>query len=486
MGDASVQPSGAEVPPAGAPVRWTMAQLLDATQGKLVRGRAEGVFREMVIDSRRTAPGDVFVAIRGQRLDGHQFVDEAAHHGATCLVVSEVPRSVNGASALPTILVEDTTEALGNLARYHRRRIGATVIAVTGSCGKTTTKDLIAHLIDGSRRVHKSFSSFNNHIGVPLTLLQLQPDHQVAVVELGSNHPGEIAYLASIAEPDAAVITNVGPSHLEFFGSLMEVLHEKLSLLESLPVEGCAVLPGDQLDVCLEARQYLEPHVRVVTFGSTDRCDIQATDIERVEGGMAMRLRDHHGQWVTPLVGYHNMENALAALAAAWAVGMPLSAARRRIGSFQAATMRSELLARDGLTILNDCYNANPLSFARALEALRDLTVRRKVAIVGDMLELGTFAPSAHRAIGRLATQLGIDTVLAVGEYAEEVALGVRELRPEGALTYHSVAELLAMLPSVLQRGDGLLIKGSRRMNLEQVTEFLVQRYPSLDDAHAG
>jgi len=455
---------------------WTVHQLLEATQGWLVRGSPTGVVDGISIDSRRLTPGEAFIAIRGTRYDGHQFIEEAAHRGASCLIVSHVPQSTNGASTLPTILVDDTTEALGDVARFHRRRIGHPLIAVTGSCGKTTTKELIAHLLGGSEIVLKTLGAQNNHIGVPLTLLRMSSRHRQAVVELGTNHPGEIAYLASIAEPEVAVITNVGPAHLEFFGSLMEVLHEKLSLLEVLPPHGSVILPGDQLDVCLEAQRYLHPNVRVVTFGTTDRCDLQAIDIRRSDGGMSIRLRDQIGYWTVPLVGYHNVENALAALACVWALGIPLSVAKRPLATFEPIPLRTQIVRCNGLTILNDCYNANPLSFARALETLRDLAATRKIAIVGDMLELGDYAPSAHQAIGRLATQLGIDAVIAVGQYADCVAQGVREGRPDGIMTYRTVSELLQHLPEFLQQGDGLLIKGSRKMNMEQVTEFLVRR----------
>lgn len=456
---------------------WTIQQLLEATQGRLVRGSQAAALRDISIDSRRLKPGDAFVAIRGHRFDGHRFVEQAAHQGAACLIVSQMHQPTNGSASLPTILVDDTTEALGDLARFHRRRLARPVVAVGGSCGKTTTKELIAHLMGDADMILKTDGTQNNQFGVPLTLLRMTEAHQQAVVELGTNHPGEIAYLASIVEPDVALITNVGPEHLEFFGSLLEVLHEELSLLESLSPQGTVILPGDQLDVCLEAQRYLEPHVRVVTFGSTDRCDIQAQDIRRTEQGMVIRLRDHVGQWVVPMIGYHNVENALAAIAAAWAAGVPLSVAKRRLATFRPMPLRSELLHCQGLTILNDCYNANPLSFARALETLRDLSVRRKVAIVGDMLELGDFAPSAHQAIGRLATQLGIDAVLAVGQYAGHVADGVRETRPEAVTTYTTVSELMDGLPGFLQDGDGLLVKGSRKLNLEQVTEFLIQRH---------
>ena len=456
---------------------WTVRDVLDATGGSLVRGHPADRIAGLSIDSRRLVKGEGFIAIRGRRLDGHHFLEEAAHQGAACLIVSQIPHSTNGASQVPMVLVEDTTVALGDLARFHRRRLGCRIIAITGSCGKTTTKELIAHFVGEPDAVLKTVGTQNNHIGVPLTLLRLTPEHRIAVVELGSNHPGEIAYLASIAEPDVAVLTNIGPVHLEFFGSLIGVLREKISLLDAVSPEGCVVLPGDQLDVCLEAPQHLLPTIRVVTYGTLERCDIQALDVQRADDGMRMRLRDHVEQWSVPLVGYHNVENALAALACAWAVGVPLSVAKARLTSFETMPLRSQVVRCNGLTILNDCYNANPLSFARALEALRDMQVRRKIAIVGDMLELGEYAPSAHQAIGRLATQLGIDQVMAVGEYAENVAQGVREERRDNVTTYRTVQELLQQLPSVLQRGDGLLVKGSRRLSLEQVTNFLVSHY---------
>lgn len=463
--------------PGNGKLSWTVARIIEATGGELVRGEASQHVNGISIDSRAFTPGQAFVAICGTRFDGHQFLEEAAHRGASCLVVSRLMPPTSGSASVPTVRVEDTTKALGRLAQYHRRRLGLPVIAVTGSCGKTTTKELIAHLVSTAGPVLKSVGTQNNHIGVSLTLLHMTPEHHMAVIELGSNHPGEIAYLADMAEPNIAVITNVGPVHLEFLGSLMGVLREKLSLLQTVPADGSVILPGDQLDICLEAPRYLDPRTRVVTFGTTDRCDIQATDVQRSAQGMVVRLRDYLTPWLVPLVGYHNVENALAAVACAWAVGIPLSIAKERLLTFEAVPLRSQVMRCNGLTILNDCYNANPLSFARALETLRDMNVRRKVAIVGDMLELGTYAPSAHQAIGRLATQLGIDAILAVGDHADDVAQGVREVRPNGVTTYRTVQELMQELPDMLQHGDGLLIKGSRKLSLEQVTEFLLQRY---------
>ena len=458
---------------------WSVPALVDAVGGRLLGGPAGVPVRDVAIDSQRLEPGDAFVAIRGLRLDGHAFLEDAVRRGASCVVVSAPPARP---LPVPVIVVRDTTEALADAARYHHRRLGVPVIAVTGSCGKTTTKELIAHLVGTPETVLKTFGTQNNHIGVPLTLLRMRPSHHLAVVELGSNHPGEIAALAGLAEPALAVITNVGPVHLEFFGSLLGVLEEKLSLLDALAPHGTAVLPGDQLEVCLEAPRHLTPDVRVVTFGTTDRCDIQATDIQRSAAGMLLRLRDQLTQWSLPVVGYHNVENALAAVACAWAVGVPLSVAKSRLTTFEPMPLRSEVVRCNGLTILNDCYNANPLSVARALETLRDMAVRRKIAIVGDMLELGDYTASAHRAIGRLATQLRIDEILAVGQYAGEVAEGAREGGVDSVLTYRTVPELLADLPSRLQQGDGLLVKGSRKLNLERVTDFLREHYRA---AHA-
>jgi len=468
--------------------QWTIQEILDATEGRLLRGDAAAAVNSISIDSRSILPGQAFVAIHGKRFDGHHFINEAVHKGASCIIVSEGGSPTNGARRVAAVLVKDTTQALGDLASFHRRRFDIPLVAITGSCGKTTTKDLIANLIGESSRVLKSPGSHNNQFGLPMTLLEMSSEHDAAVVELGSNHPGEIAYLASIAQPTVGVITNVGPVHLEYFGSLIDILQEKLSLLEELSGDGTAILPGDQLDVCLEARNFLHPRARLVYFGTADRCDIQALDINRLDTpgdrrevqtgkGMSVRLRDRMQEFIIPLIGYHNVENALAALTCAWTMGVPMEAARKRLLTFPQIPMRSEVVRCHGVTILNDCYNANPLSFARALEMLRDIRASRKVAIVGDMLELGDFAPSAHEAIGRLAMQMGIDEVIAVGEYADHVAKGVAEARQAEATTYRSVTDLLKGLPGRLRKGDGVLIKGSRRLNLEQVAEHLLQHY---------
>ncbi|MBI3320144.1 MAG: UDP-N-acetylmuramoyl-tripeptide--D-alanyl-D-alanine ligase [Candidatus Omnitrophica bacterium] len=426
------------------------------------------------LDSRRIQPDEAFIAIRGLRFDGHTFLSEATDRGAACLIVSQAPQPVPD---LPTIRVSDTTHALGAIAAFHRSRFQLPVIAITGSCGKTTTKELLAHLVSQDRQVLKTLGTQNNHIGLPLTLLRLSASHEVAVVELGSNHPGEIAYLAQMAKPTMAVITNVGPAHLGHFGSLMEVLKEKLSLLEALGPDGIAVLPGDQLEVLLEARKLLYNHSRVITFGTADRCEIQALDIRRQEGGSSMRVRGVSGTFTLPLPGDHNLENTLAALACLKMLGISLESVQERMTQFAPLPLRSQFIRCHGLMIVNDCYNANPLSFARALEVLHGLEAKRKVVIAGDMLELGAFAQGAHQTIGRLTAQLGIEVLIAVGAHAEDMTQGASELARQQLHTFRTVPELLEQLPGIIHEGDAILLKGSRRLQLEQVTDFLLQRF---------
>lgn len=455
--------------------RWTVGQLLEATGGRLLVGGSEAEVSGLTLDSRRVRPRDAFLAIRGPRFNAHAFIPEAVTRGAACLIVSE-PTSEGG--GVPSVLVDDTAKALGAIAACHRRRFSIPVIAVTGSCGKTTTKELIAHLLSGSLTLTKTHGTENNHIGVPLTLLRLTQEHQSAVVELGTNHPGEIRYLAGLVRPTAAVITNVGPAHLEFFGSFQGILQEKLSLLDALEPGGWAVLPGDQLEVLLEANARLKPGVSIVTFGTSDRSEVQGVDIQRDGDGLSMRVRDVAGRFTMPLPGSHNLENTLAALACVKAMGIPLESVRERLAGFVAPPLRSQVIRRGGLTVINDCYNANPLSFARALEVLRDLDVRRRVVIAGDMLELGEFSRSAHRTIGRLAAEHHVDLIIAIGEFADEVAQGAAEPGDTATLVCRTLEELRSVVGSAVQDGDGVLIKGSRKLKLEQASEWLLGADP--------
>ena len=451
--------------------QWTVGRLVEATQGELVTGDRSHPVGGLSIDSRRIQPHEAFLAIRGPRFDGHAFVQEAAARGAGCLIVSQLPDPL---PLLPVIVVPDTVLALGDAAAFHRRQFRIPVIAVTGSCGKTTTKEMIAHLLSQDYEVLKTEGTRNNHIGLPLTLLELSGSHEVAVVELGSNHSGEIAYLARIANPTMAVVTNVGPAHLEFFGSLDEVRREKLSMLGFLEPKGTAIIPGDQLEVLLQAKSRLGPQTTLLTFGTSGQCGIQAVEVRREDGGQSVRLRDAEGRFFIPLLGSHQVENTLAALACVKALGISLEAVRNRLTSFSTLPLRSQLMRGPGVLVLNDCYNANPLSFARALETLKDLDAERTVVVAGDMLELGEHAPAAHEAIGRLAARLGIDVVVAVGSFAPSVVKGASESGRTTAVACGTVEEVQQRLPAMLRQGDAVLVKGSRKLRLERIAEWLL------------
>ena len=452
----------------------------------------------MSLDSRRLHAGEAFLALRGPRYDAHDFLPQALSLGATCLIVSRLPapgalakhaaalRNGHGCPSVSAILVDDTTLALGALASFHRMRFHGPVIAVTGSCGKTTTKELLGHVLSTQRRVLKTQGTQNNHIGLPLTLLRLSPEHTTAIVELGSNHPGEIAYLASIARPTVAIITNIGPAHLEFFGSMTGVFQEKLSLVEALGVGHTAIVPGDQLDVVIEATRRLPAGARLRTFGTSERCDLQALDIQRRDGAWTFRLRGILGEFTLPLPGSHNLENALAALAGAQVLGVPLESVREALRTFRTLSMRSEVLTCGTVTLLNDCYNANPLSFARSLEMFEELDSLRRIVIAGDMAELGRYAAGAHQAIGRMAAQRGVDVLIAVGAHASDVEQGAREAGCRRVETYREVGDLLRALPQLMRPGDAVLVKGSRRLKLEQVSEFVQEQFGTAPQAGAS
>jgi UDP-N-acetylmuramoyl-tripeptide--D-alanyl-D-alanine ligase len=452
---------------------WTVGRLLDATRGELVAGEPAWPIDGIGLDSRRIAPGQAFVAVRGLNFDAHEFVPEALRNGARCVIVSDVAERPDGAAV---IRVEDTIRALGRIAAAHRRRRAVPVVAITGSCGKSTTKELAASLLQTRFRTVKTHLTENNHIGVPLTLLRLSPEDELAVLELGSNHPGEIAALADIAHPDVAVITNVGPAHLEYFGSLRGVLEEKLSLIEALRPGGTAIVPGDQIEVVLEAKRRLPQGRRLLTFGVSEQCGIAGLDIRREPEGWSFRVRGVTGAFTLGLPGSHNVENALAALAVADALGVPLKALREPLAACRALPMRSEVIRAGDLTLIADCYNANPLSFARAIDSLTELPAARRILIAGDMRELGDHAIAAHQAIGQLAAERGVDLILAVGEFASEVVHGATQVRLGAARAFASVDALLEALLPILQAGDGLLIKGSRGMRLERVVESLVHQ----------
>ncbi|RMF89231.1 MAG: UDP-N-acetylmuramoyl-tripeptide--D-alanyl-D-alanine ligase [Nitrospinota bacterium] len=465
-------------------MNWTVRDIIEATGGELVSGNPEQPpFTGINTDTRTLKAGELFCALKGPRFDGHAFLHEACQKGAGGVLVSSVSPQLQQ-QGYCQIRVKDTLAALGELARYHRRRLPVTVVGITGSNGKTSTKEMTAHVLARAYPVLKSPANHNNLIGLPLTLLQLEPHHRVAVVELGTNMPGEMARLAQIAGADIGVLTNIHPTHLAFLGSVQQVRAEKGKLLESLDEQGAAVLNGDD-----EAVRSLASRVRgrVVTFGLSPQNDIRGEAV-RVQGcrGISFQLV-LAGEKATirlPVLGTHNVYNALAAASVASLLGLDLSRIREGLQHYTGIPKRLELFhLADEVQVLNDSYNANPASLRAAIATLATLPKRGKhILVVGDMLELGEAGKRLHQEIGQELPSSTVDHLITVGPLAAWIAQGAREAgmpSPQIAVCTDQ-EEAWQRLVAWLGQGDTVLIKGSRGMQMWQITERLLARQRDL------
>jgi UDP-N-acetylmuramoyl-tripeptide--D-alanyl-D-alanine ligase len=434
------------------------------------------------IDSRTISPGELFFAVKGERFDGHDFLGQAFERGAVGAVVGKekLPalvaaaglRGAGGrpAGEVPLLAVEDPLGALHVLASAVRRLWARTVIAVTGSVGKTTTKEAIAHVLSTRYRVRKSEGNFNNHFGLPLMLLKLQPDDDVAVVELGMSHLGEITALAQIARPETGVVTNVAPVHLEFFSSVAEIARAKYELIESLPPDGTAVLNADDEYVSQFGRSFKG---RVITYGFGTAATVHAENVESrgTEGStfdIVMRGRREPAR--LPLVGRHNVGNALAAIAVALEREIPLEQAASSLATLEPARRRGEVVRVGNIQVINDCYNSNPKALAAMVEALAGMPARRRIVVAGEMLELGPDGEKMHGEAGEQMADQGIDVVVGVRGLAASLvrAAGEKGVRAEFVATPEEAGIWLAR---ETRDGDVVLLKASRGVKLEKALE---------------
>jgi UDP-N-acetylmuramoyl-tripeptide--D-alanyl-D-alanine ligase len=435
--------------------------------------------RGVSTDTRTLAPGDLWLALRGQNHDGNRFAREAVERGAAGLVLEAPPGTTPGgiedlSGRVPVLLHPDPRRALGELARWHRARLGARVIGVTGSCGKTTTKNVLVELLAARAAVVGSPNSFNNDVGVPHTLFLADDATEVLVVEMGTNAPGEIARLCELAQPEAGIVTTVGMSHLAGLGSVRGVAHEKGALVESLPADGFCVLNADNLWTPALRRR---ASCRVITFSLDGQGDLDARDVWFHPGGTTFRL---NGREITsPLLGLHNVQNLLAALAACRGLGLELDQVLPAVSRLRAGRGRLNRLQVGRYTLIDDSYNANPESARASVRTLCGLHGhRRRVLVLGDMLELGAGAPELHHQIGAEAARAGVDLLLCVGELSRATAAGALDegLAPERVVHVEDVPEALRRLSPLIQTGDAVLVKGSRRAGLDRLVEGLVER----------
>jgi UDP-N-acetylmuramoyl-tripeptide--D-alanyl-D-alanine ligase len=454
----------------------SIRDIRQAVAGRVITqivGREPAV-RAVCTDTRKMAAQSLFVALRGESHDGHQYLAEAAAGGAVAAIVEQPPPQPAGGMIL--IQVPDTRAALGRLACAVRKQLRSKVVGVGGSNGKTSTKHLIHAALAGRLRGSISPRSFNNDIGVPLTLFAADASQDYVVVEMGTNHPGEMKALAQIALPDIAVITNVSAEHLEGLGDLDGVRREEASIITGLSGGGFLVVNGDD-DGLLEATSPFRG--KRLTFGFRDSNDIFPTDIRCGEEGVRFRLNTSRTEIFVPLLGRHTAVNALAAIAVARRLGVPDQNILDGLAKATGPEMRLNLQKLGGVTILNDAYNANPASMAAALRTLAELPAAgRRIAVLGDMRELGPASADLHRELGRVAAGHPLDELICVGEQSRLVAAAAQAAGLDASKIVHmpDSSAAAATLPEQLRDGDLVLLKGSRGIRLERVAEAIAQR----------
>jgi UDP-N-acetylmuramoyl-tripeptide--D-alanyl-D-alanine ligase len=445
-----------------------------AWAGERRYGSPDTLVSRICTDSRQAQPGDLFFALAGERFDGHNFLAEVAKEKVAGLVVerTKAPATDPGCAVL---VAENTRHALGRLAARYRTDFNLPIVAVSGSNGKTTTKELLAAVLSEKFATLWSEASFNNDIGVPVTLLKLERNHGVAVLEAGTNHPGELAPLLQMIQPRFGVITSLGREHLEFFGDLSGVADEEGWLAELLPADGTLVINGDD---------EWTPHVtrrakaKVVRVGFNSSNDWRATNVRADDIGITFQIaslrREFNGEYRVNLLGRHQAVNAMLAAAVGAELGLSPDDVRRGLTRCKPPKMRLQVWEANGVRVLDDSYNANADSMLAALQTLHDLPAQgRRIAVLGDMAELGKHSAAAHAEIGRRAAELKISCLIAVGQWARETATAARAAGLEGVSEFVDVPSAAAAMKEMTRPGDLVLLKASRAVGLERVGDAL-------------
>jgi len=446
-----------------------IVNLLKSRQPFMQKGPVRGIS----IDSRTIGPDMLFFAIQGDYFDGHDFVDEVFQKGAAAAVVSEnwlKGRTDNRIG--PMIPVENPLKALQDLAKSYRKQFDIPVIAITGSNGKTTTKEMVAAVLETRFRVLKTEGNQNNHIGLPLTLLHLEEDTDIAVLEMGTNHFGEIKTLCQIADPTYGLITNIGKGHLAFFKDVEGVFRAKSELSEYLKNQGMLILNGD--DTFLT--RLLDDSGRKSTFGFSENCDLRGS--EQQIGGTGLHMMVDGKMKVTLSVpGRHNLYNALAAIAVGRLFQIPDSAIQDALQQYKPSDKRSRIFRSEGITLLDDTYNANPSSIIAALRTLKEIDgLNRTVAVLGDMLELGESSQSEHQKVGEWIVELKYDAFFCFGSAMQHAAERALSLGGQQVFHFSQKDDLISQLQAYVKDGDGMVVKGSRGMRMEEIVEAFVHK----------
>ncbi|MFH0732215.1 MAG: UDP-N-acetylmuramoyl-tripeptide--D-alanyl-D-alanine ligase [Candidatus Omnitrophota bacterium] len=439
---------------------FTLKEIAKATRGELLAQNKYAKVTGVSTDTRTVKGEELFIALKGVHFDAHHFVKDAFKKGAGAAVVSNTKTLSRN---IPLIKVKDTRTALGDIALAHRNKLKIPIVAITGSNGKTTTKDMIAHILGRKYKTAKTQDTENNLIGVPLTILKIK-DESFAVIELGTNAPGEIEYLARITRPFVGIITNIGPSHLEGLGSLKGILREKAALFRHLEDKGLAVINKDD-----KLLSQLRIKKRALTFGITkNSCDFHADRITTGESGISFLLNGNKFTLQTP--GAHNIYNALAAVCACSALGIDIKTARNALMDFKLAKMRFDICRIKGISIINDAYNSNPSSMKAAIEGICAFKTKgRRIVACADMLELGKDASKLHYQTGQMIAKRGIDILVTVGRHSLDMAKGARAAGIKEVRSFQDNESAASFLLDISKSDDTILVKGSRSMKMEEL-----------------
>jgi len=444
---------------------FKISEIIKVTQAQLINGKSDLEFSNLSLDTRKIKKGEVFLAIRGSKFDGHDFLKEAEKKGAVGLIVEKIPKQ---SFRIPILKVKDTVKALGDIARYQRNKFSLSLIAITGSNGKTTAKEMLAYLLGLRYKVLKNEGTQNNQIGVPLTLLKLNSDYDIVVLELGTNHFGEIEYLTKICSPNIGIILNIGPAHLEFFKNLETVFEEKISLIKNLAYPAIGILNND--DPFLRTFLRKTKNKFLIGFGIKNKCDFQAEDLKLKKQKVIFSLNQKDFSLNT--LGFFNVYNALASFVVCRLFGFSYEELKVSLKKFKFPPQRLEIKEIKGITFIDDTYNANPGSLNEALNVLERLKAKnRKIVVLGDMLELGKEAEKFHYQLGIRILKL-CDIIIGVGEFfgrLDEIAK--KNYLKKTVLTCATSEEARDLLFKIIKpkKGDLVLVKGSRLMQMEEV-----------------
>ena len=447
--------------------RLDVAEIVKATGGRLICGEPDFVISGITTDSQKAGKNMLFVAIAGEKHDGHDYIGNAFENGADAIVTH---RDIPVRDGKSIIRVEDTRTALGDIARFYKEKYNLPTVAVTGSVGKTTTKDMISSVLTMKYNTVKTQGNFNNDIGLPLTVFRLEHKHEAVVLEMGMSHFGEIHYLASIAKPDIAVITNIGMSHIENLGSQENIYRSKMQICDFFDENGVLIVNGDD-----EFLKRKHGGINTITYGvNNTACDYVAKNIKNfgTDGTQFDVLVDGKSHTVTvKTAGVHNVYNALAAIAVGRKMNIEIEDIIEGIREFQLSSMRMEIKSVNGITVINDCYNAAPDSIKAALSVLGDANAKRKIAVLGDVLEMGGFAQDALFEIGKNMSK--IDILVTVGDIAKNIARGAGNAEVGEIMCFNEVPEAIKFLENTILEEDAVLIKASRGMHFEKIAEAL-------------